>query len=197
MPLISEDYRRLNAQLHAQSAEYGASGQVFAALVGVLAERLGTRDILDYGCGKRTLEQQLGFTIANYDPAVPGCYEPPEAAYLVVCTETLEHVEPECLDDVMLDLGRVTEQIIVLTVATKASTKLLPDGRNSHLIIQPKEWWLEKIGDYFEIVQESAMPGGGVLVIAQNPDAAVDIDFGHLPTRTKLHKCMARLAARK
>jgi len=38
--------------------------------------------------------------------------------------------------------------------------KVLPDGRNAHLIQQPAGWWLPKILERFELVTFNRMPQG-------------------------------------
>lgn len=143
--LISEHYRQQNAQKHNESAKYGTIGHLFAEPVRKLIRENSLSTILDYGCGKRTLEKALGFSIANYDPAIPGLDAIPEPADLVVCTDVLEHVEPECLDAVLDDLRRVTKEYLFATVAMRKANKTLPDGRNTHLIVEQADWWLPQI----------------------------------------------------
>jgi hypothetical protein len=150
--LISEPYRQLNAQLHKEREDYGIGGHKYARQVQDLARQTGANSILDYGCGKRTLERALGFEIENYDPAIPGCEAPPAPADLVVCTDVLEHIEPECLGAVLNDLQRVTREILVLTVATRPAKKFLADGSNAHKIVQPARWWLSQILVHFDMM---------------------------------------------
>lgn len=150
--LISENYRLQNAQKHRESTAYGSHGDDVVAKVRELARNIGANTILDYGCGKRGLERALGYAICNYDPAIPGCEAPPEPADLVVCTDVLEHIEPECIDDVLDDLRRVTKNIVMFTVSMIEANKHMPDGRNAHLIVQPATWWLPKIMERFVLV---------------------------------------------
>jgi len=63
----------------------------------------------------------------------------------VVCGDVLEHVEPECLDDVLAELRRVTQEVGLFVVHLTAAKKTLPDGRNAHLIQQPADWWQARI----------------------------------------------------
>ena len=119
--LITEEYRRLNAQKHEESANFGALGRRLAPHVRDIAKRIGAHTILDYGCGKRTLEKELGYAINNYDPAIPGCDSPPDPADLVICGDVLEHIEPECLEDVLDDLKRLTKNTIVFLIDTHAA----------------------------------------------------------------------------
>ena len=150
--LITEQYKELNKQLHKDREDYGVGGHKYARQVQDLARQIGANTILDYGCGKRTLEKALGFEIANYDPAIPGCDSDPDPADLVVCTDVLEHIEPECLDAVLDDIKRVTLDLLILTVATRPAKKVLADGTNAHKIIQQAAWWLPKIMSRFALL---------------------------------------------
>jgi 2-polyprenyl-3-methyl-5-hydroxy-6-metoxy-1,4-benzoquinol methylase len=119
-----------------------------------LCDEYGTKDVLDYGCGKRTLETALGFEIANYDPCIPGLDSPPKAHDIVVCTDVLEHIEPECLDAVLSDIRRCTKRVAFLLIATRPAKKFLADGRNAHLIQKDEKWWSERLAQAgFEITK--------------------------------------------
>jgi len=151
--LISESYRALNRQLHESTDAYGTSGSRWVDLVRTLSERVNASSILDYGCGKGRLRESLGEIVHEYDPAIPGKSDPPELADVVVCTDVLEHVEPECIEAVIDDLGRLTRRVALLTVNTAPANKILSDGRNAHLIVQPSRWWLPRIMERFELAQ--------------------------------------------
>lgn len=145
MTLITEHYARLNRQLHLERPDYGTSGEKWAEMVVKLANKMGTRSILDYGSGKGTLASALNLPISEYDPCIPGKEESPRKHDLVVCTDVLEHIEIECLNDVLDDLKRCTGHKAFLVVATRPAKKTLPDGRNTHLIQRSARWWLEQL----------------------------------------------------
>lgn len=147
--LITEEYRKLNEQMHAEKKEYGTSGVRLAAYVKNVAEKLGTQDILDYGCGKGTLAANLPFDIHQYDPCIPEYSKAPEPADIVICSDVLEHIEPDCLVDVLDDLYRVTKQSILLVIHHGPAKKHLPDGRNAHLIQEDEQFWLTLIMQRF------------------------------------------------
>lgn len=149
--VITDSYRQLNRQLHDSNPLYGISGSKYVLMVRQIIKELGTEDVLDYGCGKRTLERALGLQIANYDPCIPGLDKAPEPHDIVTCTDVLEHIEPDCLLDVIADLHRLTKMVCFMAIHTGAADKLLPDGRNAHLTQQGLEWWLAKVraGGFF------------------------------------------------
>lgn len=166
--LISEDYKEQNKELH-RGGSYGLRGAAYTGRVLELAAALKTRDILDYGCGQRTLEKSLAFPIKNYDPCIEGLEASPEPAELVVCTDVLEHIEPECLEDVLDDLHRVTKNCGLYVIATRPAQKTLPDGRNAHLIQESAEWWFPKLWKRFALVQVhnlATAAGGSIAFVA-------------------------------
>ena len=160
---ITPEYLALNRELHARG-NYGVSGARAAPTVLELADMLGTRDILDYGCGQRLLERTLGFPIHNYDPCIPGLDSPAQPADLVVCTDVLEHVEPACLDEVLDDLQNLTLKVALLVIANRPAKKTLADGRNAHLIQEGRDWWLARLAPRFTIHQVAGTESELVIV---------------------------------
>ena len=148
--MISDEYRKMNYALHQSRPTYGASGHRWADYVRPFCER-HMWDVLDYGCGKGTLSHALGNSLSEYDPAIPGKDAPPGPRRLVVCTDVLEHIEPEFLDDVLRDIRRCTLKEALLVVATRPANKSLPDGRNAHLILEDWEWWEWQLAKHFHI----------------------------------------------
>lgn len=162
--LISETYREQNKELH-KGGNYGISGAKWGQAIRDLAEKVGTRDVLDYGCGQRMLEKDLGWSIHNYDPCIAGLDSPPAPAWLVVCSDVLEHIELECLDDVLDDLQRVVMNIGFFVVANRPAKKFLSDGRNAHLIQEGAEWWLPRIFPRFQLLQFNQLIGEFAMVV--------------------------------
>jgi hypothetical protein len=167
---ITPEYVEQNRRMH-ESGAYGISGKRWAPTVVNFTQAFGSRDILDYGCGQRTLESELGWTIRNYDPCIPGLDEAPSPADLVVCTDVLEHIEPDCLDEVLDDLQRVTRKAGFFVIATRPAEKTLPDGRNAHLIQEPITWWMPKLEARFVVNQVREMAGEFAVVVKATPAA--------------------------
>lgn len=151
--LITDGYRALNTELHARHGGYGSKGRSWAPRVATLALELQARTLLDYGCGKGSLAVALaqipefaaaGVLVAEYDPAIPGKDAAPAPADLVVCTDVLEHVEPECIDDVIADLERLTLKACLVAVACRPGKRVLADGRPDHLTVEPPAWWRKR-----------------------------------------------------
>ena len=173
--LITEDYRKLQQELH-RNPEYGVASVQYAPLVAEVMEATGIAEILDYGAGKGRLGRKLDemyenpLTIHHYDPAIPEWSAPPEPCPLVACIDVLEHIEPDLLDNVLDDLKRVTSNVGVFTVHTGPAAKVLQDGRNAHLIQKPPSWWLPKFLERFELNTFKRMPAGFYVIVERKAD---------------------------
>lgn len=152
MMLITESYRELNARLHKHSDKFGMGGAKWAMRAVSMCRQYGCKTILDYGCGKGALKKSLmAWDVQEYDPAIPGKNHAAPAD-LVVCTDVLEHIEPELLDSVLAHMVSMTDKRLLFCISTKlAKTHLLPDGRNPHLSHHDATWWKDKLGKYFRV----------------------------------------------
>jgi hypothetical protein len=151
--LISEEYRAANRHMHTEYPNYGVSGQKWAQYVEGLILSEGYQTVLDYGAGKQTLAQSLPHRIiTGYDPAVAGLEADPEPAELVVCTDVLEHIEPQHINAVLRHLASKTTRKAFVNISLRPSMKSLPDGRNSHILLKDASWWRKKLLEHFRIV---------------------------------------------
>ena len=157
---ISEEYRQLNLRLHESNPDYGTTGAKLYPKVIELVEGLGTKDVLDYGCGKGTLQMTLPFQIRQYDPAIKGREAEPYPADIVVCTDVLEHIEPRHIYDVLAHLESLTRKVFFCTVATEPAKKILADGRNAHVMLRPVRWWVDELMERWEMAEFMLMGGG-------------------------------------
>lgn len=157
---ITPQYRSLNQRLHAdESVKYGYKGHEQADQIKEVVGRFRLRTLLDYGAGKQTLSQALQGTpnlrVSDYDPAISAIAHAPKPADIVVCTDVLEHVEPECLEEVLADLWRLAKRYLYVRVCTVPCTsKALPDGSDPHRIVQPFDWWKQKLLEKFTLKDE-------------------------------------------
>lgn len=152
--LITEDYKKLNAELHVDNPGFGTMASALGIPIGRLCEKHGFRSVLDYGCGKGTLAPVLsaiGLTVHEYDPAIPGKDADPPAADLVVCIDVMEHVEAECIDDVLTHIASLSNRLAYFMIDNGPAKKTLPDGRNAHLTIQGRKWWKQRLSEYFKL----------------------------------------------
>lgn len=155
MDLISDEYRAQQAKLH-EDDHYGVAGMMYAPLVTQLINKLEVSHLLDYGCGHNlslgtAIKPDHALKYQAYDPAIERFASPPVPAEMVCCIDVLEHIEPNLIDNVLDDLMRVTEAIAFVTVCTSPAKKILSDGRNAHLIVEPAEWWLPRLMARFDL----------------------------------------------
>ena len=156
--VVTPGYRDLLRELHTQDANFGNGGSEenrdrVVATVTELKTLTAAQTVLDYGCGKGSLADDLDFPIWEYDPAVPGKDRDARPADLVVCTDVLEHIEPECLPGVLQDLKRVTQKVLYAEIRLTKAKRVLPDGRNTHLVQESATWWRELLDKYVTVVR--------------------------------------------
>lgn len=122
------------------------------------AGKIRARSILDYGAGQQTLSKAFWehkgrvpsiHSFDDYDPSIPKIgltpYPKTDQYDLVTCTDVLEHIEPDKLDNVLKHLFQIAYKGAFLVIANRLSNKIMKDGRNSHLIIEPDVWWINRI----------------------------------------------------
>ena len=186
--LITEYHRMMNRELLNKKprrhfgeddpkAQYGVSGRAHAGIVSVMVGKLikdfgAPATVLDYGCGRRTLEAEMppitGMQWRNYDPCIDGLDAPAEPADLVACTDVLEHVECECLENVLNDLQRVVKKIGYFVIATRPAHKTYSDGQNTHKIVQDMEWWIPKLKKRFYVLEAQNNGGQSFQCVVQS-----------------------------
>lgn len=160
--LISQAYLGEQRRLHAMPEGYGGKGDKWAQAVLDLARQYDCWSVLDYGCGEGALARAVlaradrRLAVREYDPAVDGKSDRPSFADLVVCTDVLEHVEPDRLDAVLAHLKSLARRALFIVVATRPSNKTLSDGRNAHLILETPAWWQARIESAGMTVQSEA-----------------------------------------
>lgn len=173
--LISPEYQQLCKQLHIDSPGWGDGARMRdpAAIFDYCTE-LKTQDVLDYGCGKGALKEKFPFPIKEYDPAIPGKEHGNVPTDVVVCLDTMEHIELGLLPNVLEDLRRCTKKLLVMTINTGPAQRLLPDGRNAHLIQKPLGWWKDRLELYFTIL--------GIKEVSRPPASDIHVLCAPLPT---------------
>ena len=179
---ISKAYISMNKELHARPNGFGGGGHKHARAIVDLALKHECKTLLDYGAGQQTLSTAIAEKypyffreIQDYDPAVLKIAEPPRPADIVVCTDVLEHIEPQYLENVLKELYDLTGKVIYLYIATITTAKTLSDGRSAHLIVEKPWYWEKKITEAGfvnlkiteNVVPEKDPPLRGVFVTAQ------------------------------
>lgn len=151
--LLSEEYRFLLERMHQKNRAFGSGSKRRKERI----LSLGYTDILDYGCGKGKLRID---GIHRYDPGMKEFNNEPKPAQLIVCTDVLEHVEPNFLEEVLRHIHSLMLAAGYFTIGIKPAKKKLPDGRNAHLIIEGPSWWMNKLEPFFHVVESQLLRDG-------------------------------------
>lgn len=142
--------------LHESHKGYGTTGENQLLLFGVFINLLRPKSVLDYGSGKSKLVEKISYVVKpktyRYDPAIPELSVlPVDNVDLVLCTDVLEHIPEEFVDEFIDDLYRLSENAL-LSISTRMSGNSLPDGRPCHLTVRPCSWWIKKLKTHYHIV---------------------------------------------
>jgi len=146
--LISPEYLDAQKAMHAGPKPYGNRGAEWTQTVLEVARRYRVGSILDYGAGHGRLADALrghGYAVREYDPAVEGKDASPAFADLVVSTDCLEHIEPVKLGAVLAHMRLLARKAVFVVISCRPAQKLLPNGKNAHLIVRNKRWWRERM----------------------------------------------------
>lgn len=143
--LVSPEYRAALRQYH-EDHNWGGDGHKHAAAVSQLIDETQAATVLDYGAGRGALATTLGQLrpgqrVSNYDPGRESGGDMPKPCHVVACTDVLEHVEPNRLDNVLRHLYAVTGRGAYVVISTRPAKAVLADGRNAHISLHSPEWW--------------------------------------------------------
>lgn len=144
--------------MHEQGAFKGYSLLPHVEDIANLIELRNARTLLDYGCGKglQYTEKNAhgawgGIMPMLYDPHVEKFSVKPLGKFDgVICTDVLEHIPEEEIIRTWLDVINFGEEFgfVFATICVRKAKKKLPDGRNCHLTVKSKEWWLNKLIEF-------------------------------------------------
>lgn len=166
-PEIIAHYRELSASgLHFR----GLSLLPYEQEITRLIYQTGSRSLLDYGCGagdqykRHRLHEKWNITdLFLYDPGVATrCARPDRKFDFVICSDVMEHVPRELVDNVLRDIFSFAEKHVWLSICCRPAKKFFPDGRNLHLTLESSEWWNERVS-----VAAGGVPGSFTLVFTQ------------------------------
>lgn len=145
--------------LHAAGRFPGFSIESYVERIAELVRESGAQSLLDYGCGagkqytEKRWHEAWGIMPTLYDPAVPLFHVKPIGQFDgVITTDVLEHVPEDELAGVISDLVRLSRLWCFVSVCCRPAkpNKNLPDGRNAHVTIRPRAWWLERLFAAFD-----------------------------------------------
>lgn len=110
--------------------------------------------ILDYGCGTGALIDAIQKKYPNilcykYDPAITGIdFLPVEKVDMIINMDVLEHIQEENVEIVIKKISKISQHVFFGLHHALAST-VLPNGKNAHCTIKPREWYYNLAKKYF------------------------------------------------
>ena len=176
----SQDYKELVTQyqiLHTKGLKDRPGNSFFNGIsLAVHIERLtklmlleGVKSLLDYGCGKALLYDDMKYKempidengqvlpkplsklwqldyFSLYDPAYEKYSKLPKGKYdAVICTDVIEHIDEKDVDWILDEIFSYARKFVFVTIACYKALKEFEDGRNLHVNIKQPSYWKEKL----------------------------------------------------
>ncbi len=140
-------------EIHATRA-YGRSSEVYAGLIQRQLDGIPPiKSVLDFGCGQSRLVDWVAklndAEARRYDPAIPEFATPPtQPADLVICTDVMEHIPENDIDDLFAQIRALTSHAF-FAISLVEAVETLPNGENAHCTVRPKNFWDRRLRKHF------------------------------------------------
>jgi len=151
------DYAKAYTELHERKADMFAGRSIVPHVdaIAQLVEKTGAQTLLDFGSGKghQYSEDNVhlrwgGIMPTLYDPGIPELAKCPKRRFDgVICTDVMEHIAPDDVKLVLLDVFRHSRLFVFFSIACRPAKKFFPDGTNVHLTVKGHNWWERKINN--------------------------------------------------
>jgi len=147
--MLTSQYQEQLKNLHNSSKAFGNKATIPEDIV-QLIEKYQINSILDFGCGKGHMvlalkEKYPNIEVYGFDPGIESFDNLPTKVDMIFSFDVLEHIEPELLDETLVDLAQRTNKVMYHLIACHPAKKNLSDGRNVHLIVETPDWWKQKL----------------------------------------------------
>jgi 2-polyprenyl-3-methyl-5-hydroxy-6-metoxy-1,4-benzoquinol methylase len=151
----SEAWLDRHRRTHATHAVFGTHRHPYLRdTIARLATAAGGAErpsLLDYGCGKGVLLQEIAASgvfrfVRGYDPAVDAFTARPAQLYdIVLCLDVLDQIEDQFVEPVISDVAQFTRRFALFDVITRQVPAL------EHLNPRSAEAWRDIIGRHLRI----------------------------------------------
>lgn len=149
---IGLDYKEQLRKEH-DGSKWGSTGFRYSGeAIERLVHRYRPSTGLDYGCGKGEVSVNVvDVDWTNYDPGIPGIDEKPPYGKkfdIVVCTDVMEHVEEQYVDEVIKDLMKYTGTVLFVDIACYLTGKTFGEGpykgQDLHITVMSPDLWIAR-----------------------------------------------------
>lgn len=152
-PRLAEEYRKIVEG--GTENFYGLTIVKHAREIGALMTRHWAQTAIDIGCGRGDqykkpylLQKHWGLReVTLYDPAFAEHSQLPDRDKrfdAVLCSDVLEHIPEEELDQFIGELFKRAEKFVWASVCCRKAKKRFEDGTNMHVTVRPIHWWLSR-----------------------------------------------------
>lgn len=159
---IANEYKEYYKELHKRGNFKGGSLKFnYADDIRAMVHKTRAKTVLDFGCGKaghyfvkeNPIHERFHVKFENisfYDPGVPEYEQLPEGTFDgVICTDVLEHIPEEAIDEVIETIFEKAEKFVFFVIHCGLANKIMPNGENAHVTIKRPEWWNSKLRQYY------------------------------------------------
>ena len=150
--LISEEYKEAIRAHRGRNPAWGSKAYKALPHINQLVKLTGAYSVIDYGCAKGRLVDLLieqGLEAYGYDPCVEEFSVDPPVCDVIACRDVMEHVERECVDEVLAHMRSKARKAAWLLIVLRETKDWLEDGRNAHITVLPGETWIELLGQHW------------------------------------------------
>jgi hypothetical protein len=157
-----EKYKGFYKDMHEEGMFKGGSLKAeYIGSIKMLVKATKSTTVIDFGCGKAAaykkdppINDQFGIKSSNmyfYDIGVPEYEILPDGPFDgVICTDVLEHIPEELIDDALEKIFTRAQKFVFLIIHCGKAVKSLPNGENAHVTIRHPDWWNEKLSPYYD-----------------------------------------------
>lgn len=180
---LAETYRRVWS--HPAYRNYAPGERNIDGMLAELSPRVGA-SFVDFGCGTGRPAQELakrGYRVLALDFA-DNCLDnmvdvpflvadltklPSLSAQFGYCTDVMEHIDPDYVDDVLEGIARCVRGAVYFAISTvdDAFGPAL-EGKQLHLTVRKATWWTEKMAAYWPIIDIVATSDIECHIVARN-----------------------------
>jgi len=159
--ITKKEYTNQYSAIH-NSENYGVSSENFKDFISILIDDIKVNNVLDYGCGKSKLSDELAkkLNIKNYkyDPSIEGLDNiPVNKVDLIINTDVLEHIPEDILDNVLEKIASLSSKVY-FNIHNGIVAGFKFGEESPHCTVHPAKWWKSKLQKYFKIVTELESP---------------------------------------